>query len=57
MEIGLQLGIGTDLIYIPPCPIHDMAVAVKEKVRIISDYKIKDLKDLGSVMKMMEYPG
>ncbi|KAA2223829.1 RrF2 family transcriptional regulator [Chryseobacterium sediminis] len=40
-----------------PCPIHDMAVVVKEKVKIIFDYKIKDLKDLGSVMKMMEYPG
>ncbi|MDW9379489.1 RrF2 family transcriptional regulator [Chryseobacterium sp. JV558] len=40
-----------------PCPIHDMAVIVKEKVKIIFDYKIKDLKDLGSVMKMMEYPG
>ncbi|MCJ8154541.1 Rrf2 family transcriptional regulator [Chryseobacterium sp. SSA4.19] len=40
-----------------PCPIHDLAFAVKEKVKIMFKYKIKDLKDLGSVMKMMEYPG
>ena len=39
-----------------PCPIHHLAVAVKEKVLIMFHYKIKDLKDLGSVMQMMGVP-
>lgn len=39
-----------------PCPIHHLAVAVKEKVLIMFEYKIKDLKDLGSVMQMMGVP-
>lgn len=37
-----------------PCPIHHLAVAIKEKVLIMFKYKIKDLKDLGSVLKMTE---
>lgn len=39
-----------------PCPIHHLAVAVREKVMIMFQYKIKDLKDLGSVMQMMAVP-
>lgn len=39
-----------------PCPIHHLAVAAKEKVLIMFHYKIKDLKDLGSVMQMMGVP-
>jgi DNA-binding IscR family transcriptional regulator len=39
-----------------PCPIHHLAVAVKEKILIMFKYKIKDLKDLGSVMQMMAVP-
>ena len=39
-----------------PCPIHHLAVAVKEKILIMFEYKIKDLKDLGSVMQMMGVP-
>lgn len=35
-----------------PCPIHHLAVAIKEKVLIMFQYKIKDLKDLGSVLKI-----
>lgn len=37
-----------------PCPIHHLAVAIKAKVHIMFEYKIKDLKDLGSVMKLTE---
>jgi len=37
-----------------PCPIHHLALAIKEKVLIMFQYKIKDLKDLGSVLKMTE---
>lgn len=36
-----------------PCPIHHLAAAVKEKVLIMFHYKIKDLKDLGTVMQMV----
>lgn len=37
-----------------PCPIHHLAVAVREKVMIMFQYKIKDLKDLGTVMQMIK---
>ena len=37
-----------------PCPIHHLAVAVREKVMIMFQYKIKDLKDLGTVMQMIQ---
>jgi len=40
-----------------PCPIHHLAIDIKEKVMIMFQYKIKDLKDLGSVMQMMNVPG
>lgn len=40
-----------------PCPIHHLAIDIKEKVMIMFQYKIKDLKDLGSVMQMMNAPG
>lgn len=33
-----------------PCPIHHLATDIKEKVVIMFQYKIKDLKDLGSLM-------
>ncbi|MCC3215572.1 Rrf2 family transcriptional regulator [Chryseobacterium sp. X308] len=49
--LGLSLCNGEN-----PCPIHHLAVAVKEKVMIMFQYKIKDLKDLGSVMKLMNEP-
>ncbi|MBD3906334.1 Rrf2 family transcriptional regulator [Chryseobacterium sp. Ch-15] len=39
-----------------PCPIHHLAVAVREKVLIMFQYKIKDLKDLGSVFQIMSQP-
>lgn len=39
-----------------PCPIHHLAIAVRDKVLIMFEYKIKDLKDLGSVMQMMGVP-
>lgn len=38
-----------------PCPIHYLAVDIKEKVLIMFRYKIKDLKDFGSVLKMYEF--
>ncbi|WP_404986322.1 RrF2 family transcriptional regulator [Chryseobacterium sp. M5] len=38
-----------------PCPIHYLAVNIKEKVLIMFRYKIKDLKDFGSVLKMYEF--
>ncbi len=38
-----------------PCPIHYLAVNIKEKVMIMFRYKIKDLKDFGSVLKMYEF--
>lgn len=40
-----------------PCPIHHLAIDIKEKVMIMFQYKIKDLKDLGSVMQMMNVAG
>lgn len=40
-----------------PCPIHHLAIDIKEKVMIMFQYKIKDLKDLGSVMQMMNVLG
>lgn len=40
-----------------PCPIHHLAIDIKEKVMIMFQYKIKDLKDLGSVIQMMNVPG
>jgi Rrf2 family protein len=49
--LGLKQGNGDN-----PCPIHHLAVAVKEKILIMFEYKIKDLKDLGSVMQMMGVP-
>lgn len=33
-----------------PCPIHHLAAEIKEKVVVMFQYKIKDLKDFGSVM-------
>ena len=36
-----------------PCPIHHLAVSIKENVLIMFQYKIKDLKDFGSVMKVI----
>jgi len=33
-----------------PCPIHHLAAEIKEKIVVMFQYKIKDLKDLGSVM-------
>lgn len=33
-----------------PCPIHHLAVEIKQKVIIMFQHKIKDLKDFGSVM-------
>ncbi|WP_333852943.1 RrF2 family transcriptional regulator [Epilithonimonas sp.] len=39
-----------------PCPIHHLAVTVREKVLIMFQYKIKDLKDLGSVVQIMSKP-
>jgi Rrf2 family protein len=33
-----------------PCPIHHLATEIKEKVVVMFQYKIKDLKDFGSVM-------
>lgn len=39
-----------------PCPIHHLAIGVRENVLIMFQYKIKDLKDLGSVMQMMAVP-
>ena len=32
-----------------PCPVHHIAVEIKEKVKAMFLYKIKELKDLGSV--------
>ncbi|MEG0925230.1 MULTISPECIES: RrF2 family transcriptional regulator [Chryseobacterium] len=33
-----------------PCPIHHVAAQIKEKLMIMFQYKIKDLKDFGNVM-------
>lgn len=33
-----------------PCPIHHLAIEIKEKVLNMFQYKIKDLQDFGSVM-------
>lgn len=33
-----------------PCPIHHLAVEIKEKVLVMFQYKIKDLEDFGNVM-------
>ncbi|WES98225.1 Rrf2 family transcriptional regulator [Chryseobacterium arthrosphaerae] len=33
-----------------PCPIHHQAAEIKQKVVLMFQYKIKDLKDFGSVM-------
>ncbi|MCW3161625.1 RrF2 family transcriptional regulator [Chryseobacterium oryctis] len=33
-----------------PCPIHHLAAEIKEKILLMFQYKIKDLKDFGSVM-------
>ncbi len=33
-----------------PCPIHHLATEIKEKIIMMFQYKIKDLKDFGSVM-------
>jgi len=33
-----------------PCPIHPQAAEIKRKVVLMFQYKIKDLKDFGSVM-------
>lgn len=49
--LGLKLCSGEN-----PCPIHHLAAAVKEKVLIMFKYKIKDLKDLGSVFQIMDQP-
>lgn len=36
-----------------PCPIHHFAAAIKEKVLIMFQYKIRDLIDFGSVMQVI----
>lgn len=37
-----------------PCPIHHLAIELKQKVREMFDYKIKDMNDLGSVINYTE---
>ena len=43
--LGLKNCDGTN-----PCPIHHLAAEIKGKVLVMFKYKIKDLKDFGSVM-------
>ena len=33
-----------------PCPVHQIATEIKEKIKDMFQYKIKDLKDFGQVM-------
>ncbi|WP_419867979.1 RrF2 family transcriptional regulator [Chryseobacterium sp. CT-SW4] len=43
--LGLQKCTGVN-----PCPIHHIAAEIKAKVLVMFEYKIKDLKDFGSVI-------